>query len=123
MNHHQGSINSSQLPLLLPSSCRYLNGYADGSGPPALTDDLVDAIKNNAIGIKLHKCNVNDNELSSELVAEMSENALGGPLGLDSKINTHPSTSKNKEMILVMAQIKRVSSWILKINWIFLAHY
>ena len=80
----------------------------------------MDAIKNNAIGIKLHKCNVNANELSSELVAEMSENALGGPLGLDSKINTHPSTSKNKEMILVMAQIKRVSSWILKINWIFL---
>ena len=82
MNHHQGSINSSQLPLLLPSSCRYLNGYADGSGPPALTDDLVDAIKNNAIGIKLHKCNVNANELSSELVAEMSENALGGPVDL-----------------------------------------
>ena len=121
MNHHRGLINSSQLPLLIPSSCHYLNGDDDGKGPPDLTHDLVSAIKNNAIAISMNKCNVNVNDLTSELVAEMTDNALGGPLGL--KINTHASTSRNKEIVLVMAEVERaVSGWILKMD-IFLPIY
>ena len=117
-------INSSQLPLVIPSSCHYLNGddaTLGGKGPPDLTHDLVSAIKNNAIAISMNKCNVNVNELTSELVAEMTDNALGGPLGL--KINTHASTSRNKEIVLVMAEVERaVRGWILKLD-IFLPLY